>query len=144
MLWSHYAARHRGICLGFNVPKTELLEVKYANNRLLAQVEKVGEREDIDDPLRELLITTKFRDWEYEQEFRMRVPLSASLKEGHNYFFPFDENLQLVEVILGPLCELSLAGTRKIVSQNFPSSVTFQARLAIKSFAIVPKESTLP
>jgi len=91
-----------------------------------------------------LLITTKFRHWEYEEEIRVSVSLFNSVKEGHNYFFPFSEKLELKEVILGPLCESSLVGIRKLTSQNFPGAVTFQARLAIKSFDIVPKEKTVP
>ena len=34
LLWSHYANRHRGICLGFEVPKGLLGRVEYVKDRI--------------------------------------------------------------------------------------------------------------
>lgn len=144
VLWSHYGARHRGICLGFNVPRGEAIEVRYADDRLRTQVKKINDQQEIDDALQDLLISTKFRHWNYENEFRVKVPLAKSIVEGNNHLWPFGKDLTLTEIILGPLCELSLDAIRKIAEQLYPSAVTFQARLAIKSFDIVPKESTVP
>jgi hypothetical protein len=36
VLWSHYADKHRGICLGFCVPDKWLTEIKYSAERLAA------------------------------------------------------------------------------------------------------------
>ena len=33
-MWSHYADRHEGICLGFEIPKELLSKVSYQNDRL--------------------------------------------------------------------------------------------------------------
>ena len=33
VLWSHYADKHRGLCLGFDVPESELHEVTYLDRR---------------------------------------------------------------------------------------------------------------
>jgi hypothetical protein len=144
VLWSHYGARHRGICLGFNVTKSEALKVQYADRRLRDRVQNIDDQSNIDSALRELLICTKFRDWGYEREIRIEIPLSEAIREGNNYFWQFDEKVQLAEVILGPLCEVSLDATRKLVKSLYPNAITFQARLAIHSFSIVPKEKTVP
>ncbi len=144
VLWSHYGARHRGICLGFDVPRNAVLKVQYTDQRLREQARKINDMSNIDDALRDLLICTKFRHWEYEKEFRVEVPLNKAMAEGKYHFCPFNENLQLAEVILGPLCDLSINAARKLVRSMFPTAITYQARLAIKSFHIVPKESTVP
>ena len=144
VLWSHYAARHRGICLGFDVRREKAQQVQYADTRLRRQAKKVHDVSNMDSALRDLLICTKFRHWEYEAEHRVEVPLKECIAEGKNYFYSFNSDLKLAEVVLGPLCETSVSTVRKLVGLNYPSATTFQARLAIKSFAIVPKESTIP
>ena len=35
LLWSHYAEKHKGVCLGFNVRRTWLYKVEYARDRVL-------------------------------------------------------------------------------------------------------------
>jgi hypothetical protein len=69
-------ARHAGICMGFDVAQDHLHEVIYKES--LGQVKrdaKTGElvltTKDIDR-----LMSTKFKDWEYEQEMRFFVKLS--------------------------------------------------------------------
>jgi hypothetical protein len=76
-LWSHYADRHRGICLGFDIPRDKALIVSYSERRLQAQTKKINERRDIDDALQELLLCTKFSDWNYEREIRVKIPLNT-------------------------------------------------------------------
>jgi hypothetical protein len=144
VLWSHYGARHHGICLGFNALKTDTLTVKYADARIRNFVQKIMDKHDINDAMQELLICTKFRHWEYEKEVRIKIPLNKAFPEQQNYYWPFNPNLELAEVILGPLCPRSLDEVRAIVTSLYPSAVTIQARLAINSFSIVPKESTIP
>src|SRR5262249_37228952 len=41
LLWSHYAARHRGICLGFNIPRNLLEAVQYQDERLRAELDNL-------------------------------------------------------------------------------------------------------
>ena len=144
VLWSHYGDRHRGICLGFNVHKSEAIKVRYADNRLHTQLPDFGRLNNVDDKLRELLICTKFRDWGYEKEIRLEAPLNQAVREGSNFFWKFGDKLQLAEVVLGPLCDLSVDSVRQKVISLYPDVVTYQARFAIKSFSIVPKENTVP
>lgn len=117
MLWSHYADKHKGVCLGFDVKEDLLEEVKYADELLKA---RLGDDEDpplIPEELQQLLMVTKFRHWEYEDEVRRFVQLSEATKEGELFFWPFDEKMSLHEVILGPRCPSSeLEPIRKLVS----------------------------
>jgi len=39
VLWSHYASRHTGLCLGFDVPDDCLGPVSYSRKRLVVEAE---------------------------------------------------------------------------------------------------------
>jgi len=144
VLWSHYGAKHRGICLGFNVKRSRVQKVRYEDDRVLAQVGEDGDPTGIDEELKELLLCTKFRHWNYEEELRVFVPLDKAVREGELYFCPFGDDLQLAEVILGPQCNMSLDTVRKLAHSRYPDTVTFTARLAFKFFKVVPQESSVP
>ena len=44
VLWEHYADKHRGLCLGFDVPKALLEKIKYVKLRLPAVSPKYHRR----------------------------------------------------------------------------------------------------
>lgn len=144
ILWSHYATKHRGICLGFDVRRDWTQKVLYQDNRILAELDKTEDPTKIDGKLQSLLLRTKSRHWRYEKELRVFVPLQEALAEGRLHFYPFDEKLQLREVILGPQCDLSLDAVRRLTHALYPRAVTFKSRLAFKWFAVVPDETTVP
>lgn len=143
VLWSHYGSKHRGICLGFNVQRSRAQEVRYEDERILAELQETGEPMTIGQDLQELLLCTKFRHWHYEQEWRVFVSLEDLPKEGNLHFYPFDENVQLAEVILGPQCQLSLDAVRKLTWVLYPNVSVIKARLAYKFFKVVPDEATV-
>jgi hypothetical protein len=144
VLWSHYGVKHRGICLGFNLERSRAQKVRYEDERLLAHIGENNELGEIDNELRELLLCTKFRHWQYEEEYRVFLPLEDVPQEGRLHFYSFNQDLQLAEVILGPQCNLSLDAVRELTRTRYSNAVTYQARLAWKWFAVVPQESTVP
>ncbi|MCH7777567.1 MAG: DUF2971 domain-containing protein [Gemmatimonadetes bacterium] len=144
VLWAHYADKNRGICLGFNLMRDRAQQVQYKDERILANLGEEGDPLTLSTELQELLLRTKYRHWEYEDERRVFVPLEGAITEGSMHFCPFDQNLQLAEVILGPQCSLSLDDVRQLTLAKHPHAVTFAARPAIKFFTIVPKEKTVP
>jgi hypothetical protein len=74
VLWSHYADKHRGICLGFDVLDDWVLEISYQGKRLQEEVE--GELPVQDHKtLGQKLLTTKYEHWRYENEVRMILKL---------------------------------------------------------------------
>ena len=143
VLWSHYGAKHRGICLGFDLRRTVSEPVEYADARILSEL---GEANPplISDQLKQQLRRTKFKHWNYEQERRVFVTLENTIPEGGLHFYPFDSNLSLAEVILGPECVLSLRDLRQFTKAIHPRAITYQARIAYKWFNVVPEEKTLP
>lgn len=63
VLWGHYADKHKGICLGFEVPRAVLEKVDYVDFRFPRP--KV-----LDEIFMKKLLFTKFAHWQYEQEYR--------------------------------------------------------------------------
>lgn len=144
VLWSHYGSKHRGICLGFNVLRSsQMQQVQYEDERILVNLSDSAELTSLDGDLQDLLIRTKFRHWHYEEEWRRFVTLDGLPKEGNNHFYSFDETIQLAEVILGPLCQVSLSAVQKLTWALDPNVSVIKARLAEKFFKVVPAEETV-
>src|SRR5579864_6411847 len=93
VIWAHYSDKHQGICLGFEVPDNVSKTVNYVRDRL--PFPEVPSLLTLDDA--EVLLFTKFSNWEYEQEVRIWVALTD--EEDGLYFKDFDDRLRLVEVI---------------------------------------------
>lgn len=94
VLWSHYADKHRGICLGFDLLDGWVQHVEYRGTRLeedFATGLVKASKEDIGIKL----LKTKFEHWRYEEEVRFIVKLKDIVNEGPNYFLPFCNALQL-------------------------------------------------
>ncbi|WP_376702510.1 DUF2971 domain-containing protein [Mesorhizobium sp. ISC25] len=142
-LWSHYAAKHRGICLGFDIDRNTLLDVIYADDRVLDPLPDKSAPPAVSDELLAKLSRTKFSHWKYEGETRMMFPLTTASKEGGLHFKQFGPDLSLAEVILGPLCDLPLDRIRALVLSVRPGAVAFRSRLAWNSFSVVPMESSV-
>lgn len=100
-MWAHYADRHRGVCLSFDVPDdhASMYEVTYVS-RLLPVL--TVERYNADPESSFLtLINSKFDDWKYEDEIRLWYDKDILIAEGDKCFVSFDEQLVLREVIIG-------------------------------------------
>lgn len=144
VMWSHYADRHRGICLGLDVLRESVEQVQYNDERVRAELDEDHDLSSLPPELQRVAIRTKCREWQYEQEYRIRVPLGSAKLVGGLHFKLFDPDFRLAEVILGPNCTELLDDVRKVVSCHQPTATTFCARLAWKFFQVVPKESTVP
>jgi hypothetical protein len=139
VLWTHYAAKHRGICLGFDVKDGFAKKIAYQKLRL--SQDDAGNKSE--DEILDFLLYTKFESWSYEKEWRVLLNLVEVTSESDLYFYEFDERLKLTEVVLGAECGSSPDKVRKLVSAHHPVANTIQARLAFGSFNIVPDEKTI-
>jgi hypothetical protein len=142
VLWSHYAAGHKGICLGFDIKRDigvrGIQHVRYEDDKLQA-IGNDPEPKAISQDLQDLLFVTKYRHWAYEEELRVFVELSQATREAGIYFYPFSEDLKLREVILGHLCPTSLLQPiRTLVHATHPGAVVSKARLGFKYFEVKP------
>jgi len=98
--WSHYSDKHKGLCLGFDVPDELLVKVKYVDRRL---------SHDLVSSETQMLkfLTTKFAHWQYEEEYRVFRPLEEEI-DGR-YYEVFSDNLILRQVIVGAQSSITRA-----------------------------------
>jgi hypothetical protein len=127
LLWSHYAEKHQGMCLGFEVNEDSLKAVTY-----------VSDRPELVIPPTEAsisqLLFTKFEDWKYEDEMRNWFRLGERL--GDHHFYPFDEHIRLREIIAGPLCKVTEGEIRNAL-RDITDADVIKGRLALRSFRVV-------
>lgn len=134
LLWSHYADKHRGICLGFDVQEGFLRRVSYVKDRPSLKLPLTKEAAD-------LLLWTKYRDWKYEEEWRGWLRLDER-EDGH-YFYHFDTQqtfMRLREVVVGPLCDTTEAEVIAALDGYLDHVKIIKARLAFNTFRIVIKK----
>jgi len=134
VIWSHYADKHRGIALGFDVQSYGTIPVKYRTTRL----DRPNKTEVLQTHITDLMqnsIAYKFSHWKYEKEVRTLENLDNRNTENGLYFKEFDACLRLKEIIIGCRSEI----TSKTLHQNtdLKGIEVRTARLAFKSFDVV-------
>lgn len=84
LMWSHYGDKHKGICIEFDRPEKDFLDVKYSKNRCKFDLEDTTRRvlgymlsnEEVDVNDKGLIrciskpFIVKSLDWKYEEEVR--------------------------------------------------------------------------
>jgi hypothetical protein len=145
VLWSHYAAKHRGICLGYDLDDKLANRVAYESDRVVAQFDKPSVTDfSLDEKLVDVLLRTKYKHWEYESEVRVFVDLKKLAPESGSFFYACSKSLVLQEVILGPLCEIPIESVKALIAGLHPAAAVRKARLAFKWFQVVPDERFEP
>jgi len=128
VLWGHYADRHRGLCLGFEIPRGVLGKVRYLDSRW--PVPDVFDMRFV-----KRLLYTKFSHWRYEQEYRAFVNLDSQI-DGH-YFMDFGSSLRLKRVIVGDQSAISRSDVAGAIKGAQSGVAVFKARAAFQSFEVV-------
>lgn len=129
--WSHYADRHKGICLGFEVPKDALDEVEYVEERIM-------HHGDIDENAAKNLLHTKYSHWKYEEEYRSFIELEG--REGDHYFSSFDHRLKLVSIAVGANSSVTRRQVSEALGDYKDKIDVYKARPAFRSFKIVKNQ----
>ena len=137
VLWGHYADKHTGMALGFEVSNDLLTKVAYSRTRTRAQFDFNSSIPTIDDPYIKKLASTKFQDWAYEDEWRLFVDLNTRRKEAGLYFYPFSDVLRLVEVVMGPRCGMQKRDIQQLVDGYETPVKVIKSRLASRDFKVV-------
>lgn len=138
VLWSHYADRHKGLCLGFHVPDSLFLPVTYLTTRssfsdLLPPARGSGSRPGA-------LFYTKFEHWQYEDEVRRVVRLNEAVRQDGLYFWPFGPDLDLMEIVAGPRCSVAKSQLQHSLGEHDRGVTLTKARLAFRSFEVVTQQ----
>jgi len=128
VLWAHYANKHKGLCLAFEVPDAACRAVTYEKHRLSLPL-----RPTLPDA--EALIFTKYANWQYEQELRIWAALNES--DDGLYFAEFGPSLILKKVISGARCTLPFHEIKE-ATEPLAAEVQFvKARAGFTEFEIV-------
>lgn len=143
VLWSHYASKHRGVCLGLDVADELLKDVHYTTDRIPPKFVDDNPDKGPDERFVRDLLYTKYEHWRYEEETRAFIALDHSTIEDGSYYYPFDNSLLLGEVILGPLCEIPIDRVRELVRSVYEHVSVIKARLAYKWFEVVADECSV-
>jgi len=139
LLWSHYADRHRGVALVFDVPDDKCSEVSYHPERLVIDFETKLSTTGLDEKDVNALLTTKFEHWKYEEEVRLFADVDNCIVENDLWFAEFNQDLSLKGIVHGPLCQIS----EKEIASALPSNqklTIIKSRLAFKKFSVVRNE----
>jgi hypothetical protein len=130
--WAHYADRHRGVCLGFDVvgPRAKFGKVRY-----VSQKDPRPEKPDIEYVWR--CLSTKLECWSYEREWRVFTTLKEGVWSdcaGRKIFFvDFGRDLVLKEVLLGAE---SATHAKEIFDVVAPDVRVAHVHLANSTFAL--------
>lgn len=141
LLWGHYAEKHTGMALGFDVNPKHLAKVIYAESPLKIPIDRAKNRPVLSEKLMNQLLRTKFYDWKYEKEVRIFVELDHDTRESGLYFYDFSKDFQLREVVLGPRCELPIASIRAVVAGFAPEVTVLKSRIAFSTFRVVENKA---
>ena len=140
LLWSHYADQHRGFCIGYDRralqsslhlsnPAVGLCKVNYATHYPSLHPDKLSNEEQGLQTL-----TTKFVDWQYEQEYRFILVRQPGRDDPREY--PIDRRA-LHSVILGlGMSDEHKQQIKEVLRQQLRHVRLFQARKSLYEFGL--------
>jgi hypothetical protein len=134
VIWAHYSDKHRGICLGFDIPEDAARRVRYVAERLPYPTSP-------NLPDLEVMLWTKFAHWEYEEEIRAWATLDEH-EDGISYK-DFGDDLRLMEVIAGAECTVPEHGLLRALVALQPIRLT-KARVGFTKFEVVVDQRGFP
>lgn len=141
VMWAHYADKHKGICLGFDVPEPGpdgiISPVSYNTDRLQFVLDHSKDKLGIDGEFVRTLMFTKSKEWAYEREWRTLANLNERDPITGHYYVDFGPQLQLREVILGSRNDTPVGQVAKLVKANEWPVQVLKARPAFQKFAMV-------
>lgn len=143
LLWSHYADKHRGVALEFEIHPDVIEEVRYTTTRTTLDVPAIIKGGGFTEDHAAMIYATKSAHWAYEDEVRVAVALKDCIKVGELNFEPFSDLLQPVGIIAGPLCTVATSDIERSLPKGRALLLT-RSRLAFKSFNVVANKAFKP
>lgn len=141
LMWAHYADRHHGACIGFEVDISRFQKVQYIKERYCITHFGVQSFDALEYPELKKMMSYKFDAWNYEKEYRHFVTKRDLEKSNGNFFMKFPYWLNPKELILGQRCSLN-NGEKVFIKELHARGIKLiKARSAFNTFKIVPKRS---
>lgn len=144
LMWAHYAKGHTGVCLGFDVPDDLPKEIIYSPQRLQGLLDPTKPIRGLDEGVLNKVLTTKYAQWSYEEEWRLFSRLDEKDEKDGFYYVPFGPNLVLREIIVGARCAQPVKSFRQLVKPVEKSVKIIKARPAFETFTMVRQHRVSP
>jgi hypothetical protein len=142
VIWAHYSDKHRGLCLGFEIPEMtgdvehdESDYVKYIVDPLYFPPNFLELEDKERFEIERKILFTKFKHWQYEHEIRLWADLQH--EEDGLHFMEFDEKLRIVEVIIGAKCKVTRGEITEALGTSAKDVKIIKARAAYDRFQMV-------
>lgn len=139
LMWSHYADKHRGICLGFDVCTDDCFDVVYSKSMANFQNKFKATLDSSNLKEAQKILFIKCKEWGYEKECRIfsPIPIDSSNSQSEFNFEQFGERLQLKEVIFGVQNNNDRASLKRFISQYYEGDIKlFRAALDLNQFRV--------
>ncbi len=141
--WGHYADKHKGLCLGFDVTNDFLSSITYSEHpitfdrSLLKYCDENSENQLAEEHVMQI-INTKYIHWRYEEEVRLFVKLEPKNRCASNglYFYQFDDNVILKEVIVGTRSSVTKSQITKLLGSDATVAIS-KARPAFDEYRMI-------
>ncbi|MDC0598468.1 DUF2971 domain-containing protein [Gammaproteobacteria bacterium] len=140
LMWAHYANKHTGMCLGFDVPDEHIIEVEYVSNLLKPVINMNLKYGGLEESYFKKVFNLKFKDWKYEKEVRVLVPKEEKHPSGY-YFMDFEGNIELKEIILGQRCTTTYEDVKNHLHTYKSQIILFKSRIAFTKYEVVRNKS---
>jgi hypothetical protein len=138
LLWGHYADKHRGVALGFDVDSSiGFMPVEYLPERITLQQLGLKSLAEFTDAEMMKLLAMKFKAWSYEAEYRAFCRLEKKDPVSDLYFFDFHSSFRLAEVIIGERSSITRGRLDEVLGDRVQTITSFKARAAFKKFEVV-------
>lgn len=141
VLWSHYAEKHKGICLGFDIPDIHLGKVSYTRKKLILNGKVPTTPQELDLEAVEKALFTKYSHWKYESEVRCYLTLEEIDPITKLYFAEFNDEINLKSVIVGAESNITRSELDDALGDLVPYVEKIKARLAFQSFRVVKQRN---
>jgi hypothetical protein len=140
LMWGLYGDNHKGIVLEFDIADALLDKVDYIDERLPIDLEKIVSFSDKElCVLTNVMLTTKYADWIYEKEHRMKILQREVYNDNGTDYFDFGSDFKVTAVVRGGRNETSNLDIKKSKSFYHPLKI-IQARNAFTSYKIVTRK----
>jgi hypothetical protein len=144
VMWAHYADKHTGVCLGFDVADALLTKVKYTNKKINASFGEHLPSFGLSADLLTKLVSTKALDWKYENEYRVMGNLVVSDPANGMFYTDFGPQIQLREVVIGCRCGWTVDHVRGLVRNVVDPVRVCKARPAFGKFEMIEQGEFKP
>jgi hypothetical protein len=144
VMWAHYAEKHTGVALGFDVPDELASKIDYTDKKMPVPFGAHLPKHGLTAELLTQIHKTKATDWQYEREYRVEAKLITKDPTTGLYYAAFSPQIQLREVVIGHRCCWTVTKARNLVGHVDQAVRICKARPAFGRFEMVQQLRVKP